>query len=87
MGSLVRAPFIVLRDNNPHAYLGPGKLGAVEQCRDADLAPYNFTMKYCSGKENLSADTLSWNLQDSSVDDMVDVLQLNILAYLHVFKP
>ena len=50
---------LVLTDNNPLSHLQTAKLGAVEQRWAAELACFNFTVKYRSGRENKNADALS----------------------------
>ncbi|KAK7109519.1 hypothetical protein V1264_013548 [Littorina saxatilis] len=53
---LMGASTTVFTDNNP---LGHAKLGAVEQRWAAELACFDFSVKYRSGKENANADALS----------------------------
>uniref|UniRef100_A0A3B3SEI7 Gypsy retrotransposon integrase-like protein 1 n=1 Tax=Paramormyrops kingsleyae TaxID=1676925 RepID=A0A3B3SEI7_9TELE len=50
---------IVYTDNNPLSYLSTAKLGATEQRWAAQLAGFNFEIKYRSGKSNKNADALS----------------------------
>ena len=50
---------IVYTDNNPLSYLQSAKLGATEQRWAAQLADFNFTIKYRSGRSNRNADALS----------------------------
>ena len=45
--------------DNPLAYLGTAKLGATEMRWAADLAMFNFEVKYRSGRSNGNADALS----------------------------
>ncbi len=52
--------FTVYTDNNLLTYvLSSAKLNAVGQRWVAELADYNFTIKYCSGSKNGDADALS----------------------------
>jgi len=52
--------FEVLTDNNPLTYvLTSAKLDATQHRWVADLANYNFTIKYKNGKTNCDADGLS----------------------------
>ena len=50
---------IVFTDNNPLSHLSSAKLGALEQRWAAQLASFNFEIRYHSGKSNSNADTLS----------------------------
>ncbi|XP_053285372.1 uncharacterized protein LOC128446371 [Pleuronectes platessa] len=50
---------IVYTDNNPLSYLQSAKLGATEQRWAAQLADFDFTIKYRSGRSNRNADALS----------------------------
>ncbi|XP_038162776.1 uncharacterized protein LOC119797673 [Cyprinodon tularosa] len=56
---LTGAKFTVFTDNNPVAHLQTAKLGAVEQRWVAQLASFDFEVKYRAGRENLNADALS----------------------------
>lgn len=56
---LLGASTVVYTDNNPLSHLQNAKLGAVEQRWAAELAGFNFTVKYRSGKSNANADALS----------------------------
>ena len=57
---LYGASFEILTDNNPLSYLqSTAKLGAVEQRWAAQLAQYNFSIKYRPGRLNKAADALS----------------------------
>lgn len=56
---LMRVTFTVYTDNNPLANLQYARLGATEQRWVAQLASYNYTVKYKAGRENTNADTLS----------------------------
>lgn len=49
----------VYTDNNPVAHLQTARLGAVEQRWVAQLASFDYDIKYCSGKSNVNADALS----------------------------
>lgn len=69
---LLGAWFTVLTDNNPLAHLHTAKLGATEHRWASDLARYNFTIKYRSGKQNGSADALSRKPQMEDLDQVVE---------------
>ena len=57
---LIGSTFTVYTDNNPLTYLqSKAKLKATEQRWVADLASFNFTIKYRSGHANQNADALS----------------------------
>lgn len=63
---------IVYTDNNPLSHLATAKLGAMEQRWAAQLADFNFTIRYRSGRSNKNADALS--RQDPSGPCEVSVL-------------
>ena len=50
---------VVFTDNNPLSYLQSAKLGAVEQRWAAQLAAFDFEIKYRAGRSNQNADALS----------------------------
>ncbi|KAK9515992.1 hypothetical protein VZT92_026587 [Zoarces viviparus] len=50
---------LVYTDNNPLSHLSSAKLGATEQQWAAQLASFDFELKYRSGKSNQNADALS----------------------------
>lgn len=50
---------VVYTDNNPLSYLHTSKLGALEQRWAAQLAAFDFSIKYRSGRSNRNADALS----------------------------
>ncbi|XP_029920671.1 uncharacterized protein LOC115368614 [Myripristis murdjan] len=56
---LTGAQFTVYTDNNPVAHLQTARLGAVEQRWVAQLAFFDYNIKYRSGKSNVNADALS----------------------------
>jgi hypothetical protein len=56
---LLGGKFTVYTDNNPLSYLKTAKLGAVEMRWAAQLAQFDFDVKYRSGKSNKAADALS----------------------------
>lgn len=56
---LTGAKFVVYTDNNPVAHLQNARLGATEQRWVAQLASFDFEVKYRAGKENANADALS----------------------------
>ena len=63
---LIGAKFCVYTDNNPLSYLQTSKkLGAIESRWAADLALFDFTIKYRSGKANGNADALSRKTEHS----------------------
>lgn len=51
--------FIVYTDNNPLSHLNTDKLGAAEHRWAAELAAFDFDIKYRSGRSNRNADALS----------------------------
>lgn len=58
---------IVFTDNNPLSHLETAKLGAIEQRWVAQLASFDFEIRYHSGKSNINADAFSrpklWTLK------------------------
>lgn len=50
---------VVYADNNPLSHLAIARLGAVEQRWAAQLASFDFELRYRSGKSNCNADALS----------------------------
>lgn len=58
---LVGAKFTVFTDNNPVAHLQTAHLGATEQRWVAQLASFDYEVKYRPGKSNANADSLSRN--------------------------
>lgn len=50
---------IVWTDNNPLSHLATAKLGAVEQRWASELAAFDFSIRYRSGRLNTNADALS----------------------------
>ncbi|RXN17374.1 gypsy retrotransposon integrase 1 [Labeo rohita] len=50
---------VITENNNPVAHLQTARLGAVEQRWVAQLASFDFTVKYRPGRENINADSLS----------------------------
>ena len=56
---LLGSTFIVFTDNNPLSYLQTSKLGATELRWAAQLASFDFSLKYRSGRANKNADSLS----------------------------
>ena len=62
----------MLTDNNPLTYiLTTAKLDATGQRWVANLANYNFSIKYKSGKLNVDADALSRNPWDMQIDTAI----------------
>lgn len=66
---LLGQKFEVFTDNNPLRHLNTAKLGAVEQRWAAQLALFDFVIKYRPGTENANADALS-RLPGSIMDDL-----------------
>ncbi|KAL8603295.1 hypothetical protein ACOMHN_017408 [Nucella lapillus] len=60
-GYLLGSRFVAYTDNNPLSYLNTAKLGAVEQRWAAQLALFDFNIRYRSEKANVNADLLSRN--------------------------
>lgn len=56
---LLGSKFTILTDNNPLCHLTTAKLGAVEQRWAAQLAVFDFDVKYRPGRCNTAADALS----------------------------
>lgn len=57
---------IVYTDNNPLSHLTTAKLGAVEHRWAAQLASFDFDLKYRSGRSNQNADALSRQYQSET---------------------
>lgn len=64
---------VVYTDNNPLSHLSSAKLGAMEQRWAAQLALFDFDIKYRSGRVNKNADALS-RQHPSGVQDMKAML-------------
>ncbi|KAL6467298.1 hypothetical protein MHYP_G00251020 [Metynnis hypsauchen] len=58
-GYLLGSKFVVYTDNNPLCHLKTAKLGALEQRWMAQLAVFDFEVKYRPGRQNAAADALS----------------------------
>lgn len=58
-GYLLGSKFTVITDNNPLCHLRTAKLGAIEQRWVAQLAIFDFEVKYRPGRQNAAADALS----------------------------
>lgn len=56
---LTGAKFVVYTDNSSVAHLQSARLGATEQHWVAQLASFDFEVKYRAGKENTNDDALS----------------------------
>ena len=56
---LLGQKFVVYTDNNPLSYLDSAKLGAMEQRWVAELALFDYEIKYRSSQMNAAADALS----------------------------
>ena len=67
---LLGSKFVVYTDNNPLAYLNTAKLGATEMRWVAQLAQFDFSVKYRSGKSNANADALSRRCAKGHCSDM-----------------
>lgn len=64
---LAVSPFTVFTDNNPLAHLNTANLGAVEQRWAAQLAGFQFEVRYRPGRTNGNADALSrWPVNEIS---------------------
>ena len=90
---LYGSKFTVHTDNNPLTYvLSTAKLDATGQRWVASLAPYQFDIKYRSGKSNVDADALSripWRKEDREgiLDpDMVDAIMTGALNTVPAYK-
>lgn len=59
---------VVWTDNNPLSHLGTAKLGATEQRWVAELAAFNFTVRYRPGRINQNADGLSRQQIEASLN-------------------
>lgn len=59
---------VVWTDNNPLSHLNTAKLGATEQRWIAELAAFNFTVRYRPGRNNQNADSLSRQRLDPAPD-------------------
>ena len=69
--------FTVLTDNNPLAHVMDAKKTVAEMGWLADLADFNFEIKYRSGKSNVNADVLSRNpINDTSDLPAEEILSL-----------
>lgn len=56
---LLGSKFTIITDNNPLCHLSTAKLGAIEQRWAAQLAVFDFDVKYRPGRCNTAADALS----------------------------
>ena len=85
---LLGQKFEVYTDNNPLRHLGTAKLGAVEQRWAAQLALFDYTIKYQPGKENANADALSRlpGIQPQGQEEVVDAVSTEIDFSPHVTK-
>ena len=74
---LISSTFTVLTDNNPLTYVQTkSKLKSVEQRWVSELANFNFSINYRTGKQNTNADALSrisWRKLDECDVDQVEV--------------
>uniref|UniRef100_A0A8C6TU90 Gypsy retrotransposon integrase-like protein 1 n=1 Tax=Neogobius melanostomus TaxID=47308 RepID=A0A8C6TU90_9GOBI len=67
---LIGQKCVVLTDNNPLSHLSTAKLGALEQRWVAQLADFDFTIKYRPGRANGNADALSRQNQARTNDSV-----------------
>ena len=56
---LIGSHFTVYTDNNPLSYIQTSNLGATELRWVAQLAQFDYEIKYRSGRSNVNADALS----------------------------
>lgn len=76
---------LVYTDNNPLSHLATTKLGATEQRWVAQLAVFDYVIKYRSGKVNRNADTLSRQYVEPAERSMVEGHpELGSLHQVHV---
>lgn len=84
-GYLLGSKFTVITDNNPLCHIKSAKLGAIEQRWVAQLAAFDFDVKYRPGRCNAAADALSRhplagepqpNVDDEQFDDCVAICNL-----------
>ena len=80
---LLGSKFTVFTDNNPLTHLDNAKLGAVEQRWVADLAPFDFELKFRRGRDNGNADALS-RMSGGEVQAAVDEVIHTTRLPLHV---
>lgn len=95
---LAVSPFTVFTDNNPLAHLNTANLGAVEQRWAAQLASFQFEVRYRPGRTNGNADALSrWPVNGTSARTIEDgiapcgeggyVASAVVHACVHAFVP
>lgn len=65
---------VVYTDNNPLSHLSTAKLGALEQRWAAQLAAFDFTIKYRPGRTNGNADALSRQYQPPEAMASIETL-------------
>lgn len=75
---LLGSKTVAFTDNNPLSHLKTAKLGAIEQRWAAELACFDFTIRYRAGRENVNADALSRyplnsDYNNSDDDDLVAI--------------
>ena len=76
---LLGSKFEIITDNNPLSYLQTSaKLGATEQRWQAQLAQFNFTITYRSGKLNRAADALSRITTELPSDLRVEACKITV---------
>ena len=94
---LLGSKFTVFTDNNPLTHLDNAKLGAMEQRWVADLAPFDFELKFRWGRDNGNADApsrMSGGEVQAAVDEVIHTMRLplhvqevltaaNVSAYIH----
>ena len=80
---LLGSKFTVFTDNYPLTHLDNAKLGAMEQRWVADLAPFDFQLKFRRGTDNGNADALS-RISGGEVQEAVDEVIHTTRLPLHV---
>ena len=80
---LMSSHCIVLTDHNPLAHLSTAKLGATESRWVAQLAPFDFEVRYRTGRSNKCADALSRRPNDmpqeevtAAVSEVMDSIEI-----------
>lgn len=75
--------FVVYSDNNPLTYvMSSAKLNATGCRWVAELADYNFTIRYRPGKENIDADSLSRMPMEEIMEQCTEELSFDCVAAL-----
>ena len=91
---LIGSKFSVYTDNNPLSYLQTtAKLGETETRRAADLAQFNFSIRYRPGRSNNNADALSRKTEHGEeppyrrLEEVVTVPVPDLLDVISTFVP